>query len=172
VEVGRDFNPLLEDICELVREYGVEAVAVAMTAGTTDEGNIDPVDEFCEVCRDTEVPIHVDAAYGGLIAPFLRKHGYRIPRFDFSLRSVYSITIDLHKLITPVPGSALLQRSRELQELATFESPYMPLGRQRTLLCTRTGGIVTSTWGVLKVLGYEGIEKLALNLMERTKYLS
>jgi len=172
VEVGRDFNPLLEDICELARKYGDEVVAVVMTAGTTDVGSIDPVDEFCEICRDTEVPIHVDAAYGGLIAPFLRKHGYRIPRFDFSLRSVYSITVDLHKLITPVPGSALLQRSRELQELATFESPYMPLGRQRTLLGTRTGGIAASTWAVLKVLGYEGIEKLALNLMERTKYLS
>ena len=171
VEVGRDFNPLLKDMCGLIKRYGDEVVAVVMTAGTTDVGNIDPIAEFCEVCGDAEVPIHVDAAYGGLIAPFLRKHGYRIPKFDFSLRNVYSITVDLHKLITPIPASALLLRSRELEEIATFEAPYMPLGRQRTLLGTRTGGIAASAWAVLKVLGFEGIEKLALDLMERAKYL-
>ncbi|MCD6428712.1 MAG: tyrosine decarboxylase MfnA [Desulfurococcales archaeon] len=171
VGVGEDFNPLLKDMCELVRRYGDEVTAVVMTAGTTDVGNVDPVDEFCDVCKDAEVPIHVDAAYGGLVAPFLRKHGYRIPQFDFSLRNVYTITVDLHKLIAPIPCSALLLRSRELEELATFESPYMPLGKQRTLLGTRTGGIAASAWAVLKVLGFEGIEKLALELMERTRYL-
>lgn len=172
VEVGRDFNPPVDAMCDTVRRYEDEVVAVVMTAGTTDVGNVDPVDEFCEMCGDSGVPVHVDAAYGGFLAPFLRRHGCRIPKFDFSLKNVYSITVDLHKLVTPIPGGALLLRSRELEELATFESPYMPLGRQRTLLGTRTGGIAASAWAVLKVLGFEGLEELALDLLKRARYLA
>ena len=165
-----DYTPDLDEICSIARKYGERVVAVVFTAGTTDLGIVEPVDKFVKQCS-VDVPIHVDAAYGGLLAIFLRKHDSSIPRFDFSVENVYSITVDTHKIISPIPGSILLYRTSELEEATSFPAPYMPEGRQRTLLGTRTGGVVAAIWSILEVEGFDGLEKLALELMEKTMYL-
>ncbi len=158
-------------MCRVIRWYKDRIVAVVFTAGTTDLGIVEPVDKLVEMCGDTGVPIHVDAAYGGLLAIFLQKHRSGIPLFDFRLENVYTITVDTHKIVSPIPGSLLLVKNKELEELASFEAPYMPERKQRTLLGTRTGGVVAAIWSILEVEGFEGLEKLALDLMERAEYL-
>lgn len=166
-----DYTPDLNDLCRIIRLYRDRIVAVVMTAGTTDLGIVEPVEELARLCGDTGVPIHVDAAYGGLLAVFLQKRRKNIPVFDFRVENVYTITVDTHKIISPIPGSILLVRSKDLEELASFEAPYMPSGKQRTLLGTRTGGVVAAIWSILEVEGTRGLEKLALELMERAEYL-
>ncbi len=174
VEVGvkDDYIPNIDELCDLIYRYDGRLTCVVMTAGTTDLGVIEPTDLLVSKCRDVKYAIHVDAAYGGLIAPFTAELDPSIPIFDFRLSNVYSITVDLHKIIAPVPCSALLLRNKELEELITFEAPYMPSGVNRSLLGTRSGGIAAAAWAAIKSLGIEGLKNLALDLVSRAKYLS
>ena len=58
------------------------------------EIKIDPISDLSDVCLDEKVFLHVDAAFGGYVIPFLKKLGYYSSDFDFKLKGVSSITID------------------------------------------------------------------------------
>lgn len=82
-------------------------VAVVGVAGTTELGRIDPVEELSEICLEEGIHLHVDAAFGGFIIPFLRETGAELPEFDFKLQGVSSITVDPHKMgLAPSPVDA------------------------------------------------------------------
>ncbi|GHH40298.1 pyridoxal phosphate-dependent decarboxylase family protein [Streptomyces candidus] len=76
----------------LVGLAGTPALVVA-TAGTTDEGLIDPLPELAQVAASHGAELHVDAAYGG---PLLFSDRLA-PRLD-GIESAVSVTFDLHKL--------------------------------------------------------------------------
>ncbi|WP_175407215.1 aminotransferase class V-fold PLP-dependent enzyme [Streptomyces sp. TRM64462] len=91
---------------------GVAAPAlVVATAGTTDEGAVDPLPALADVADRHGAALHVDAAYGG---PLLFSDRLA-PRLDGLSRAV-SVTLDLHKLgwqpvaagLLAVPDSSLL----------------------------------------------------------------
>ena len=67
-------------------------VCVVATAGTTNTGAIDPLDEIADLCDRHETWLHIDAAYGGggLMSAELRPRYRGIERAD-------SLTMDLHK---------------------------------------------------------------------------
>ncbi|WP_228980369.1 aminotransferase class V-fold PLP-dependent enzyme [Streptomyces sp. DH12] len=66
---------------------------VVATAGTTDEGLVDPLPELGSVAARHGAELHVDAAYGG---PLLFSERLA-PRLD-GLTAATSVTFDLHKL--------------------------------------------------------------------------
>ncbi|MEV4868662.1 aminotransferase class V-fold PLP-dependent enzyme [Streptomyces syringium] len=66
---------------------------VVATAGTTDTGRIDPLPKLADLCDAHDVPLHVDAAYGG---PLLFSDTLR-PALD-GLDRARTVTLDLHKL--------------------------------------------------------------------------
>ncbi|MEU8775383.1 aminotransferase class V-fold PLP-dependent enzyme [Streptomyces sp. NPDC048606] len=66
---------------------------VTATAGTTDAGLIDPLDALADVCARHRATLHVDAAYGGLLA----LHPHRRATLT-GIDRAGSITVDLHKL--------------------------------------------------------------------------
>ncbi|MEU7069107.1 aminotransferase class V-fold PLP-dependent enzyme [Streptomyces narbonensis] len=68
-------------------------VLVAATAGTTDEGLIDPLPELADVCAAHGAELHVDAAYGGP-ALLSRTHRHLLDGLD----RARTVTVDLHKL--------------------------------------------------------------------------
>ncbi|MET9321318.1 aminotransferase class V-fold PLP-dependent enzyme [Streptomyces sp. NPDC003038] len=86
-------------------------VLVTATAGTTDAGLIDPLDRIADVCDRYGADLHIDAAYGGLLALSPRHRGKLA-----GLGRAHSLTIDLHKLgwqpvaagLLAVPDTALL----------------------------------------------------------------
>lgn len=90
---------------------GGPALVVA-TAGTTDEGFIDPLPELSAVARRHGAELHVDAAYGG---PLLFSDRLA-PRLG-GLESAVSVAFDLHKLgwqpvaagLLAVPDGGLLR---------------------------------------------------------------
>lgn len=86
-------------------------VLVTATAGTTDAGLIDPLGPLADLCDLHGADLHIDAAYGGLLALSPRHRA----KLD-GLHRARSITLDLHKLgwqpvaagLLAVPDAALL----------------------------------------------------------------
>ncbi|MFF0476084.1 pyridoxal phosphate-dependent decarboxylase family protein [Streptomyces sp. NPDC004284] len=93
---------------------GTGPVLVAATAGTTDEGLIDPLPAIADVCAARGAELHVDAAYGGPVL-FSRTHR---PLLD-GLDRARTVTVDLHKLGWQ-PAAAGLLAVRDTADLAVL----------------------------------------------------
>ncbi|WP_067436288.1 pyridoxal phosphate-dependent decarboxylase family protein [Nocardioides jensenii] len=96
-------------------------MAVVATAGTTDFGSIDPLDEVAALCHEHDTWFHVDAAYGGgLLASTRRRHLLEgIERAD-------SVTVDYHKTwFQPVSASAVIVRDTAALRHITWHADYL-----------------------------------------------
>lgn len=60
-------------------------------------GGVDDVAALAALARAHGLWLHVDACVGGFFLPFARDLGEPVPDFDFSVPSVASISVDLHK---------------------------------------------------------------------------
>jgi glutamate/tyrosine decarboxylase-like PLP-dependent enzyme len=105
---------------------GVRPWLVVASAGTIDNGSIDPLPEIADLCERHGIWFHVDGAYGGLFA--LCDHGRTklagIERAD-------SVALDPHKtLFLPYgTGAALVRDGKLLQQAFTAHAAYItPLG--------------------------------------------
>jgi glutamate/tyrosine decarboxylase-like PLP-dependent enzyme len=120
--------------------------------------------------------MHVDACVGGFILPFIRRLGYPVPEFDFSIPGVTSISADLHKYAYAAKGaSVILYRSRELRRKQYFIATDWPGGiyASPTIAGTRAGGAIASAWAVMHFLGEQGYLELTRQIMEtRDRILS
>jgi glutamate/tyrosine decarboxylase-like PLP-dependent enzyme len=103
------------DALETVLDHvGESAFAVVASAGTTNLGAVDRLDEAAEACARRGVWLHVDGAYGGaaLAAPAARHLFAGIERAD-------SFVVDPHKwLFAPFDCCALLYRAPEIARAA------------------------------------------------------
>ncbi len=148
-------------------------IAVVGVAGTTELGKIDPISELSKICLDSNIYLHVDAAFGGFLIPFLKEIGYKLPDFDFSLEGVSSITIDPHKMgLAPIPSGCILFREKEYLDVMNIDTPYLTEKQQSTIAGTRTGASSAATWAIMKYMGREGYVKLAVQAMETTDFLA
>ncbi|MEU1149963.1 pyridoxal phosphate-dependent decarboxylase family protein [Streptomyces sp. NPDC005863] len=88
---------------------------VAATAGTTDAGLIDPLDEIADLCARHGARLHIDAAYGGglLFSDTRRKRLRGLERAD-------TVALDLHKLGWQPAAAGLIavRDPRDLHPLA------------------------------------------------------
>ncbi len=149
---------------EYIRKY--KPYAIVITAGTTERGLIDPVKEAAEVAYNTNTYLHIDAAYGGLLIPFLYKHGYLNQDLLF-YEGISSISVDFHKNgLTPIPSSIILFSEEKYIEHICFETNYMLSNKTCGLLGTRPGASVAAMWSMWKYFGFKGFEKLSLKLID------
>ena len=140
-------------------------VAIVGIAGTTEFGQVDPIDELAEIALSSNVYLHVDAAFGGLVIPFLNK-GYP---FDFRVEGVSSITVDPHKMgAGTIPSSGLLFKHKAHMEKLVTPTPYLASKKQYSLTGTRTGASIAATYAIFKHLGYEGYRCIVKHCMNLT----
>jgi sphinganine-1-phosphate aldolase len=140
-------------------------------------GLIDRVEDIAKIARRHDIWLHVDACLGGYIAPFAAKLGYPVPRFDFSIPGVRSISADLHKFGYAAKGaSTLLFRARPSGGRRNgFAFADWPKGSYDTptLLGTRSGGAIAAAWAVIHYLGEQGYLGLTERVMKlRERYLN
>ena len=84
---------------------GSKPIAVVATAGTVNTGAIDPLEPIAAICRQHDLWLHIDGAYGALAA-------LAIPDRLRGLALADSLSLDPHKwLYQPVDCGALLYRS-------------------------------------------------------------
>jgi tyrosine decarboxylase/aspartate 1-decarboxylase len=136
-----------------------KTVAIVGVAGSTGLGVVDPIRELSEIASAHNIYLHVDAAFGGFVLPFLKELGYKPLDFDFSLPGVFSITIDPHKMgLAPIPAGGILFRDAKMSEAISMKVPYLSGGemKQSTLLGTRSGASAVAVWALLRHLGRAG----------------
>jgi tyrosine decarboxylase / aspartate 1-decarboxylase len=132
-------------------------IAIVGSVGTSELGVIDPIGELAKIAGSRGVWLHVDAAFGGLVVPFLNRSDLK---FDFQLEAVQSITVDPHKMgLAPVPAGGILFRNSKALDCIKTQTPYLTNGSQYTFVGTRTGASAAATWAVFKSLGIEGFQK-------------
>ena len=168
-ELDGNYKVDIRSVEDLISDKTIAVVAVA---GTTELGKVDPVEDLSNICLENDIYLHVDAAFGGYSIPFLNEIGYELPKFDFNLRGVCSITIDPHKMgLAPIPTGGILFREKRYLEAMSIETPYLTEDRQSTIVGTRTGASTAATWALMKYLGREGYIKVSKQCMEITKLL-
>ena len=104
-------------------------IGVAGLLGTTFTGQMDDLSSIDELLlrvageRGWQIPLHVDAASGGFIAPFARPE----QAWDFRLESVRSINVSNHKfgLVYPGMGTVIFRDKSDLPEELVFHINYL-----------------------------------------------
>lgn len=89
--------------CQQLADQNIAILSIVGIAGTTETGNIDPLDTLADIANEFNCHYHVDAAWGGAT---LLSHKYRpllagIERAD-------SVTIDAHKQMYVPMGAGLV----------------------------------------------------------------
>ncbi len=155
----------------------VDAMADAITDNTImmvgsapeyPHGIVDPITDLGKLAQSRDLWLHVDCCIGGFIAPFVRKLGYPIPDFDFSVPGVRSISADVHKNGYAAKGaSTVLYSDAEYLKYQGFEFDQWSKGyyATRTFVGSRPGGAVASAWAVMNYLGEEGYMRIAQDVL-------
>ena len=148
-------------------------IGVFTTAGTTYLGQIDPIREIAKITNEHNLPLHVDAAFGGFVIPFLKDLNLGDYPFDFDVPGVTSVSIDPHKMgLAPIPSGCIMFRNKNQLQTITKQIPYLrgESSIQSTLLGTRPAAPIIATWAIMKSLGRSGYRKVVSFCMQLTQH--
>src|SRR5215472_8576575 len=152
-------------------------IGVVAILGSTFDGRYEPVEEICGALDDLQrrtgldVPVHVDAASGGFVAPFL------VPdlAWDFRLPRVASINTSGHKygLVYPGVGWIIWRDAAALPEDLIFKVNYLG-GEMPTfaLNFSRPGGQVAAQYYNFLRLGFDGYRQVQQACQDVAMYLA
>jgi sphinganine-1-phosphate aldolase len=166
VPVGLD---LRADVAAMAKAIGWRTIGIAASAPQYPHGVIDPIAELGAIALAKNIPMHVDACVGGFVLPWIEKLGRPLPRWDFRVPGVTSISADLHKYGYCAKGaSLLLWRSIDQMRHQFFVATDFPGGiyASPTLLGTRPGGPVAAAWAALQTLGVDGYLELTATALD------
>jgi len=147
---------------------------VVSVAGTTETGEIDPIDQIQQLLdtvkseRDFDIWHHIDAAYGGFLCSMLHGNkpnvlGVNCSKALEAIPRAHSVTIDPHKLgYVPYACGAIITRDQQSYAVSGFEAPYlerqpdMPDKWSTTLEGSRSAAGAAASWLTGKTLGFDG----------------
>lgn len=168
VPLDENYKMDVSKIEDLITENTMAIVAIA---GTTELGLIDDIEKISEIAYSHDIYLHIDAAFGGFVIPFLDDEHKGDLNFDFKCKGVSSMTIDPHKMgLAPVPAGGILFRHAEHLEKLAVKTPYLSKNKQTTIVGTRTGAATAATWTLLNYYGMEGYRKIVKDAIELTEY--
>lgn len=158
---------------ELARQ-GEGPVLVVATAGTTDEGLIDPLAELAQVAEKFGAELHVDAAYGGPLL-FSRELAPKLRGIDKAV----SVTYDLHKLgWQPVAAGVLAVADQSALESLSLSANYlnadddteagMPDLLGRSIRTSRRPDVLKIA-ATLRALGRDGLGRMVEHCVETAR---
>lgn len=163
--VPMEGNRLHLGVEEAVALCDENTIGVIGILGSTYDGSYEPIQELAaaldvlEADTGLNIPIHVDAASGGFVAPFLQPE----LAWDFSLDRVVSINSSGHKFGLVYPGVGwILWRDRDhLPEDLVFYTNYLG-GPEPTMAInfSRPGSQVVAQYYNFVRLGRDGYRRI------------
>ncbi|CAD6260731.1 unnamed protein product [Miscanthus lutarioriparius] len=161
---------------EAVRMVDENTICVAAILGSTLTGEFEDVKRLNDLLAAKnkrtgwDTPIHVDAASGGFIAPFL----YPELEWDFRLPLVKSINVSGHKygLVYAGVGWVIWRNKEELPEDLIFHINYLGADQPTfTLNFSKGSSQIIAQYYQLLRLGFEGYRNVMENCMESAQTL-
>jgi glutamate/tyrosine decarboxylase-like PLP-dependent enzyme len=149
-------------------------ILLVASAPCYSQGVIDPIGEIGTLAQEKGLLFHVDACVGGIHLSFMRKLGYPLPDFDFTVPGVTSISADMHKYGYAAKGSStILYRDKTLRRYQIFActdtTAYTLINP--TVLSSRSAGPLASTWAILNYLGEVGYARIVQDVQETARRL-
>ncbi len=181
-EVEPRYIPMTEDSYvispEQVLEYVDEdTIGVVAILGTTYTGELEPIAEICAALdklkkdKGLDIPVHVDAASGGFVVPFLHPD----LKWDFRLPRVVSINVSGHKygLTYPGVGFVVWRNADHLPDDLVFRVNYLGGDMPTfTLNFSRPGNQVVGQYYNFVRLGRAGYTQVMQCLSGTARWLS
>jgi glutamate decarboxylase len=152
-------------------------IGVAAVLGTTFTGHADDIRGINELLvalkqeRGLDVPLHVDAASGGFVWPFL----YPESEWDFRLEQVRSINVSGHKfgLVYPGIGWLVFRDTSDLAEDLVFYENYLGKRDATFTLNFSTGSaMVLAQYYNFVRFGHEGYRYIMETMQRNTRSLA
>lgn len=164
-----DYRADVQAMRELVSDH---TVLVVGSAPQYAQGVIDPIEQIAALAAEHGILCHVDACIGGFLLPFVEELGAELPRWDFRVPGVTSISCDLHKFgYTPKGASVLVYRDRRLRRHQFHVYTDWPGGiyASPTMAGTRPGGAIAAAWAMLNYQGRAGYLQMARETLTATQ---
>ncbi len=169
-----EFVLQVDDVASRIDE---NTIAVGAVLGTTFIGENDPIEELNDLLvkvktdKGWDIPIHVDGASGGFIAPFAHPE----ERWDFRLEQVRSINASGHKYgqVYPGVGWLVLRDRHDLSEDLVFSVNYLG-GAQPTFTFnfSRGSAMIQAQLYQFIRLGRQGYAAVVASMMANARYLN
>ena len=163
------------DIQGAIKRCDENTICIVPIAGVTWTGMNDDIEslndalEIYNAKTGYEIPIHVDAASGGFILPFLNPH----KKWDFRLKWVLSISTSGHKygLVYPGLGWVIWKDKKYLPGDMAFSVNYLGANiTQVGLNFSRPAAQIIAQYYNFIHLGHEGYKEIHSNAMTVAKY--
>jgi glutamate decarboxylase len=176
-EIPMEGDRLIMTPAEVLRLVDENTIGVVPTLGVTFTGDYEPVKDVSDALdrlqrdRGLDVPIHVDGASGGFLAPFCAPDLL----WDFRLARVKSINTSGHKFgLAPLGVGWIVWRDKEeLPDELIFNVNYLG-GNMPTfaLNFSRPGGQIVAQYYNFLRLGREGYRKVHQSCYDTAMYLA
>jgi glutamate decarboxylase len=182
-EVEPRYVPVEGEVFHLTPDRMVDhidenTIGVVAILGSTYDGCYEPISDIAaalDALADSggpDVPLHIDAASGGFVAPFIQKD---MPAWDFRLPRVASISASGHKygLVYPGVGWVLWREAANVPEDLVFHVNYLG-GDMPTLALnfSRPGSQVVAQYYNFLRLGREGYRLVQQTCQDVALHLS
>ncbi|MDP2140824.1 MAG: putative pyridoxal-dependent aspartate 1-decarboxylase [Gammaproteobacteria bacterium] len=92
----------LTERCDQLQKDGVRVMAIVGVAGSSETGNVDPLNAMADIAQERSIHFHVDSAWGG---PTLFSHKHR--RLLAGIERADSVTLDAHKQLYVPMGAGI-----------------------------------------------------------------
>jgi len=176
-EIPMQGDRLIMDVAEVLARVDENTIGVVPTLGVTFTGDFEPVQEVAAALdvlhaqRGLDIPIHVDGASGGFLAPFTAPDVV----WDFRLPRVKSINASGHKFgLAPLGVGWIVWRDKEeLADELVFDVNYLG-GNMPTfaLNFSRPGGQIVAQYYNFVRLGREGYRKVHQACYDTAQFLA
>ena len=166
IPVDSDFRA---DVNAAGKAISRNTVVIVGSAPSFPHGAIDPIEELSELAHQSNIGFHTDACLGGFVLPWAEKLGYPVPKFDFRLPGVTSMSVDTHKYGYAAKGtSVILYRGQELRHHQYYIATDWPGGLyfSPTFAGSRPGALSAACWAAMTSIGVQGYMDATKRILE------
>ncbi len=162
---------------EAIARCDENTIGVIAILGTTYTGEFEPIEEIHDAlvayneANGLDIALHIDAASGGFVAPFLHPD----LKWDFRLPQVKSINVSGHKygLVYPGIGFVVWRSEEDLPEDLVFHVNYLGGDMPTfTLNFSRPGNQLVGQYYNFLRLGFDGYRRVMESLRDLAVFAS
>tara|TARA_Y100000389_G_scaffold203815_1_gene253599 strand:- start:3585 stop:5060 length:1476 start_codon:yes stop_codon:yes gene_type:complete len=160
-----------EKVCSIIKSFvDSNTILLVGSAPSYPHGLIDSIVEIGKVAKERNIGFHIDACMGGFLIPFLDRFKY----INFELPGVTSISVDTHKYGYSLKGSSvLLFKNPSIKKFQHYINKNWSGGvyATPTLMGSKSGGLIASTWASLLYIGYNNYKEYAVDIQENLIFI-